>query len=363
MLARSFFAGAARGALERGSMRRIADVLARAAGTAVECTDAEVTIMQARPRRSRPLCAAARLHDDIVRDLIHRAEADGRRLLALAVLTGAAVACDAPMREETTTVDGPGSADGGVETSGDATAGDAPGQPPSSVLFSPETKRVVLEVDYAPGAAPFTGATGRLGSIWEIFAENANAIFDGRKEVEYPSTLEEMEALGDVVETRFTTRDILAIAERHRTRPSGSGTVTFYAVFLSGHYVDGEGVEHADTLGVAISGTGVIGMFKPVIAATASKGATTPRFVEQATLVHELGHAIGLVDAGIPLASAHLDPAHPHHCSSAACAMYWANEGSKDAVAFVQAYLETGNRVIVGRECLDDIRAYEARPE
>lgn len=265
--------------------------------------------------------------------------------------------------------DGAGAADGAVPSEDGRADGSGvsggedgapPEQPPSSVLFSPATTRVVLEVDYASGAAPFTGATGRLGSIWEIFGENVDAIFGGAKEVAYPSTLDAMEELEDVVDTRFAAEDILAIAARHRTTPSSPGTVTFYAVFLPGHYVDGDGLERDDTLGVAIFGTGVIGMFKPVIAMTALKGQTTPRFVEQATLLHELGHAIGLVDAGIPASAAHVDPVHPHHCSSSACVMFWASEGAKDAIAFVGAYLETGSRVIFGPECLADIRAYEA---
>lgn len=288
-----------------------------------------------------------------------------RGIVAAALASGAcSIVDDTGTREPA-----PAASDAGAPPSdspsdaADDTAGGTDRQPPASVLFSPATRRVVLEVDYAPGAEPYTGATGRLGSIWDIFRDNAAAIFDGKKEVVYPSTLAEMEQLDDVAGTRFGTADILAIAARHRSMPSGGDTVTFYVVFVDGLYVDAEGSEQPHILGVSVGTTGVIAMFKPTIAATASRGTTTPRFVEQSTLVHELGHAVGLVDLGVPATTAHVDSDHPHHCSSTSCVMYWANEGSKDAADFVQQFMDTGNRVMFGAECLEDIRALETTLE
>jgi hypothetical protein len=246
---------------------------------------------------------------------------------------------------------------------GDGSSDDAepstPAQPPLSVLFSEAVRRVTLEVDYVPGAEPYTGSTGRLGSIWEIYQDNVTALFDGKKELVYPSTLAEMERIEDVGETQFRTADILTIAQRHRAVPPTSDAVTFYVIFLRGVYVEPDGNASPETLGVSIGSTGVIAMFKPAIASTATKGTTTPRFVEQATLVHELGHAVGLVDNGVTATSAHLDPDHANHCSSASCVMYWSNEGARGAADYVQNYLETGSRVLFGPECLADLRAFE----
>ena len=81
-------------------------------------------------------------------------------------------------------------------------------------------------------------------------------------------------------------------------------------------------------------------------------------FVEQATLVHEFGHVMGLVDNGIPMVSDHLDPDHPRHCTNEECVMYWQNEGAADLRDFVQQMMSTGSLIMFGEECLDDTRSY-----
>ncbi len=78
------------------------------------------------------------------------------------------------------------------------------------------------------------------------------------------------------------------------------------------------------------------------------------RYVEQATVVHEFGHAAGLVDNGLALASAHGDAAHPAHCTNTSCIMYWAIEGTSGAVAYVQKSLLSSSSILWGQECLDD---------
>ncbi len=231
-------------------------------------------------------------------------------------------------------------------------------QPPASVLFSTATKRVLLEVDYAPGAEPYTGAIGSLGDIWEIFRDNAAALFDGSKEIAFPSSLDQMERLDDVVATRFAKADILAIAAGHRTTPSRGDTVTFYAVFVDGVYVDEDGFEEPQIVGVSIGTTGVIAIFEPVIAGTASRGPLMPPLVEQSALVHEFGHAVGLVGIAVPEATEHADPEHVGHCTNPSCVMFWANEGATQATELAGRLLGNGSRVLFGDECLADVRAF-----
>jgi hypothetical protein len=102
-------------------------------------------------------------------------------------------------------------------------------------------------------------------------------------------------------------------------------------------------------------------MFKDVISG-ASGIPNVARFVEQVTLIHELGHAIGLVDNGVPLASAHKDAAHGAHCTSDRCAMYWQVEGASAAAAYAQQYVLTSDTIIFGAECLADVDALTGGP-
>src|SRR5262245_19600482 len=69
------------------------------------------------------------------------------------------------------------------------------GQPSSSSLFAPATKRVVIEIDYERGAAPFVGPTGTFHDTWAIFRDNAKAILGDGKELVVPTQLSDMQAL------------------------------------------------------------------------------------------------------------------------------------------------------------------------
>jgi len=83
-----------------------------------------------------------------------------------------------------------------------------------------------------------------------------------------------------------------------------------------------------------------------------------PRYVEQSTLIHEMGHALGLVNTGLPMKTAHEDPINKHHCNDDKCVMYWTNEGSSDMVNFVKNVITSGSVIMFDAQCLRDSREY-----
>ncbi len=99
-------------------------------------------------------------------------------------------------------------------------------------------------------------------------------------------------------------------------------------------------------------------MFKEVVAGS-SAAALVRKFVEQSTIVHEMGHAFGLVNNGVPMTTSHQDSAHGAHCTNQDCVMYYLNEGAGDLKTFVQNYLISGQTVMYGSECLNDTRSYK----
>lgn len=222
--------------------------------------------------------------------------------------------------------------------------------------FASSVTRVVLEVDYAPGAEPYAGTTAKGFTTWKLFADNAQKLFEGRgKQIVAPTTLGEMQAEQGVTGADFTSQQILDIARQHRDTASTADTAAYYAIWLDGYLRDEQGVRK-DVLGVSLGSTRVIAMFKPVIR---DAGATPgiEQFVEQTTLVHEFGHAIGLVNNGVAMAAPHQDAAHGAHCQNDRCVMYWANEGAADLIPFVVRFTKTGDTVLFGDECLADVRA------
>lgn len=278
-------------------------------------------------------------------------------LLLLALSTPLVASCGAGA---TDTDGSPPGSSSGSSSSGAPTSSASGGahQPSPGELYSDAIKRVVIEIDYATGAEPYTGNIVLFGDIWGVFTTNAERLFLGSgKELTIPTELSEMEELTDVKGTEFTGKAILEVAAAHRAMLSAGDTATFYFLWLPGYYHDGETVRK-DVLGVSLGSTGVLAMFKPVIASTGiGPGSSIEKHVEQATLVHEFGHAIGLVKNGIELASPHHDEPHGAHCSNQDCVMYYAIEGTSGAVEFAGKLAMGQSAVLFADDCLADVDA------
>src|SRR5262249_42222007 len=129
--------------------------------------------------------------------------------------------------------------------------------------------------------------------------------------------------------------------------------VSFYVVFVNGYYKDDAGTVDKTRVGIAVGNRGIIAIFKPVIAKSGA-----PQFVEQLALVHELGHAVGFVNNGIPINTQHQDAANGVHCTNKQCAMHVANETADGAVEYVVKYF-ISEGPFYGQECLSDARILE----
>jgi hypothetical protein len=177
-----------------------------------------------------------------------------------------------------------------------------------------------------------------------------------------------MQALGDPGPGPFDAEAIAGLAGRYRDVRSGDGVASYYAIWLDGLYAEG-GRARDDVLGVSLGETGVIAMFKPVLRGAASRQAVR-WFVEQSTLVHEFGHAAGLVNNGVDARGAHHDAEHGAHCTNReGCVMFYANEGVADIVSFYERNRERNGddaalfeAVLFGPECLGDMAAAAGGP-
>jgi hypothetical protein len=231
---------------------------------------------------------------------------------------------------------------------------------PGTTLFAPVITKVIIEIDYAPGAEPYVDPVKDFGDPWNLFNANALAVF-GTRAVSFPRTLAKMEKLADVTAKTFTTADILAIAAAHRTDQQLSNADSFYVVFLPGTFVDDAGTEQKTTLGVALADSGVIALFKPAIAKPVVNPTPSPVFIEQLALIHFLGHAVGFVDNGVAVGDnnkAHIDTANIHHCTNKKCAMSVELESAAGAAAYTPL-VRSFESVLIGQECLSDARILE----
>lgn len=254
---------------------------------------------------------------------------------------------------------------GGGGDGGDGGDGDGNGPPDAAGqrgVFDPRVTEVRIELDYERGEAPYTGPILGFGDTFDLSVANLGRIFAGRKTVTLPTTLAGMEDVGAIADAELTVDDLLALAAQHRDGADTATVKTYYVLFVGGYYTDAGG-PNPGVLGVSIGDTGVIAMFKDVIESTGVAAVPNlERFVEQSTLVHELGHAIGLVANGVAVTSAHHDEPHGAHCTNQDCVMYWLNEGAGDMAAFAQQYVVSGDAILFDDACLADVDALTGGP-
>lgn len=242
----------------------------------------------------------------------------------------------------------------GDESGGGGADASSSGGGAAPVTADPTIRAVRIDIAYATGAAPHTeaGPTGR--SPFDLAQTNLDRLFTGRS-VTLPRTVEAMSEVKGVAAGPYSSDAILALAAAHRAAAPDPTTATLYVIWLDGYYADDDG-ENRSVLGVSIGTTGVVAMFRPVIEGAGGLLPTnTAAYVEQSTLVHEVGHAAGLVDNGLAMATAHRDAEHGAHCTNSECIMYWQNAGVEGLSGFLGRNLADGPRVLYDANCLADI--------
>lgn len=221
-------------------------------------------------------------------------------------------------------------------------------------LFTSEIDQIIVEVDYDSGAAPYIDSLTK--NYWDIFKANAEELFEiSNPTIDIPDELSEMEDVGVIVSSGYSASIIQALAGQYRDTFTSGSVASFYILFLDGFYEE-NGVNNENVIGVSIGDTGIIAIFKPVVQ---KLGATNDSRAmgEQATLVHEFGHAVGLVNNPIPPQADHHDAEHGAHCTNENCVMYYLNERPSELANFIGGLLGGTSEILFDDQCINDIRA------
>lgn len=213
-----------------------------------------------------------------------------------------------------------------------------------------EARRIVIEIDAMPAAIPSFAPLENGVSPWVIFEHNlarlASPNIEGITLARSEWEVGHLE--GDFGE-KYSEDEVLELAERYRDLDTGADEAHFHILFLDGEYA--ENTQQNRVRALHMGGTRIIAMFGSV----SPFASDYERVAEQSALLHEMGHAFGLVDLGMPKVSDHSDPESPRHCSESDCVMGAYSIFPSEARQFLQ-----GGPVplLFGPSCMADVSAY-----
>lgn len=219
-----------------------------------------------------------------------------------------------------------------------------PREPPrpyyEELLEGEEFPNLIIEIDHAPGREPSLLAREHLQN--ELRNVTSKTLVSFRVEA----------SLDDDASKQWSVADLLALEERTRTSTHAAPDAVLHVLYPAGEF------ENESVAGITISGSriGPVTVFldtidklqSPVGPITLPKQARDE--VERATLLHEAGHAMGLVNNGLPMVRDHEDAEHEGHSTNEDSVMYWQVEtlaGIREALLHdgaVPAYFDADDR-------------------
>ena len=219
--------------------------------------------------------------------------------------------------------------------------------------FYANAQSLEIIVAYEQGAVPYT----KYNSFdsWNVCEANINSLFDTKNiAVSVPKILGDMINLGRLEQNNYTRENIVQLAAALQPNDNKGSQKNIVLLFLDGFYIK-DGAAENRILGINLDGTPTIAIFKPVIE-SASEIRAEKALIEQSTIVHEIGHAIGLVNKGVQTITDHHDAANGAHCTNEDCVMYWLNGGA-EIQQFITPFLLNGNVELFGKQCIGDVIA------
>ncbi|MBT8236178.1 MAG: membrane metalloprotease [Bacteroidia bacterium] len=207
-------------------------------------------------------------------------------------------------------------------------------------LLSGQTfTELVLEIMYLDGYKPTEASISNLIAFLEARL-NKSA---GLRVVEKEITITQ--------QTEYSIQDIIQIEDENRAEYNFENTIAVSGIFIDGGY--DQNTNEGSVLGVAYRNTSFV-IFEETVQSFANQPfAPSLTTLETTVMNHEMGHLLGLVNAGTSMQSDHQDVAHGRHCTTDNCLMYWTAETGEGLLDM----LIGGTVPSLDTLCLDDLQA------
>ncbi len=222
-------------------------------------------------------------------------------------------------------------------------------------IFADSVTEFKINVIYEIGATPYTGNIGlTTNNTWDITKNSYQALFQnhGGRTITTPTVIGDMVQIADQAKSVWTADELIALGNSNMQVFVSGTKVNTSVIFLNGTYQGNNSI-----LGIHFTGHTFVFIFKDVVTSVGGTSADQ-RYVEQATVVHEVGHAVGLVNNGLPMVTNHDDSAHLKHSTNNLCVMYWSVESSTTILTSLTHFITGSQLNLFGSESLADGRAY-----
>lgn len=250
-------------------------------------------------------------------------------LFALGALVLAPVACG----------DDPTGPNGTTDPNGDEPyAHDlAPGASANDLLADDTFEHLVVQIQYMEGAEPTDDG---LAHLEQFLGARLNK----------PGGVEIRKDAAPIASgggTEYSSADVRALEEEHRTVYTSGDTLATYLIFVDGQF------EQENVLGIAYNNTSTAIFGEKIREHTGELGQPRQSMVEGTVANHEFGHIMGLVNNGTDMQQPHQDEDNGHHCDVEGCLMYF----SVRTTDFLDNLVGNDAPPELDAQCLDDLEA------
>ncbi len=226
----------------------------------------------------------------------------------------------------------------------------ATGDSANDILSNDTYDRLLIEIGYVTGFRPSAEAMNNFQAFLQqlTFKQNIEIQY-----LELPSPNKNELSLQEVADLEFD----------NRTAYNEDNTLAIYIYFADAASDTDDPQEGTVTLGAVYRNTSMV-IYEETVRDLALKSSQiTIEDVETATLNHEFGHLLGLVDLGSPPVNAHEDPNAEHHCNVNGCLMRAEIEFGSGLLGMMNNRLLTGKAAVPGldSECMADLQANGGR--